>query len=222
MGLNSGVHRTDTPPRREMEILESIISISALLAVFVAAVTFIYGINAWKREYVVKHRMELSRSVLVKFYEAEDAIKGIRSPFSYGDEGKTRKSEKNETEEESKILDRAYVTYERYLKKEELFSQLRSFKYQFMATFDEEAGKPFEDLTFILNRILEASETLATYRLEDKHYRGMSEDEREKHTEGKREQRGVIWYSGEDDEIVSQVSAIVKKVEEINQKASTT
>ena len=204
-----------------MEIIELITSIIALLAVVVAAVTFIYGIDAWKREYVGKHRMELSRSVLVMFYEAEDAIKFIRNPFSSGDEGKTRKRGKKETTKESKILDRAYVTYERYLKKEELFSQLRSFKYQFMATFDEEAGKLFEDLIFILNRILQASEIIAMYYFEDEHYREMTEDERKKHMEGMREQHDKIWYSGkDDDEIVPQVRAIVKKVEEINQKAS--
>ncbi|TDI82488.1 MAG: hypothetical protein E2O80_02055, partial [Betaproteobacteria bacterium] len=78
------------------------------ISVLIAALTFIAGVSAWKREFVGKRRIELAETVLALFYEAEDAIKQIRSPFSFDGEGSTRKHADNELEAESRILDQAY------------------------------------------------------------------------------------------------------------------
>lgn len=56
----------------------------------VTAVSVAWGISAWRREYVGKRRIELAESVLALFYEAEEAVKAIRSPFAYSGEGKSR------------------------------------------------------------------------------------------------------------------------------------
>ena len=47
------------------------------VAVLIAALTFIAGVSAWRREFVGKRRIELAESVLAMFYEAEDVIKQI-------------------------------------------------------------------------------------------------------------------------------------------------
>ncbi len=54
------------------------------VAVIVASVVAIFGINAWKREYVGKRRMELAEEVLAMFYEVRDVMHDIRAPFSFG------------------------------------------------------------------------------------------------------------------------------------------
>ena len=95
-----------------MTISEIITSIS----VMIAAIAFVSGINAWKREFVGKRRIELAETVLAMFYEAQDAIREIRSPFGTTNEGNTRKRSDNELEEDAIILDRAYVVFERYKK----------------------------------------------------------------------------------------------------------
>jgi hypothetical protein len=53
----------------------------------IAALSFLYGVFAWKREFVGKRRIELAEDVLAKFYEAAEAIRAIRSPFGWGEEG---------------------------------------------------------------------------------------------------------------------------------------
>ena len=104
----------------------SITDLLTAISVAIAAIAFVLGINAWKREFVGKRRIELAENVLALFYEAQDIIRGMRNPFSFGDEGSTRKRSELESEEESTILDSAYVVFERYQKKEKLFAELQS------------------------------------------------------------------------------------------------
>ena len=94
----------------------TIADIITAVSVAIAALAFAVGINAWRREFVRKRRIELAEDILARFYEAQDAIREIRNPFSYGREGTTRKRSEHETPEESKLLDQAYVVFERYQK----------------------------------------------------------------------------------------------------------
>src|SRR4051812_43919722 len=87
-----------------------------------------------RREYT-KRRVELAEEVLALCYEAEDAIRSIRSPGVWAGEGGTRRRSSNERSEESEMLDRAYIVIERYNKYEATFKNLRAKKYTFMAAF---------------------------------------------------------------------------------------
>ena len=49
----------------------------ASISVIIAALSLVFGVYAWKREYVGKRRIELAQSVLAMFYEADDAIMAI-------------------------------------------------------------------------------------------------------------------------------------------------
>ena len=129
----------------------TIADIITAISVATAAIAFVVGVNAWKREFIGKRRIELAETVLALFYEAQDAIREIRNPFSLGGEGKTRKRSDNEREEVSALLDQAYVVFERYQKREKLFAELRSMKYRVMATFGSNAGDPFDELNINLN-----------------------------------------------------------------------
>ncbi|ATC62783.1 hypothetical protein CMV30_01705 [Nibricoccus aquaticus] len=124
------------------EIADIIQSVSIILT----CITIVLGIDAWRREFIGKRKIELAEDVLTRFYEARDAIERIRSPFSYSSEGAQRKRRDGETKEESEILDSAHVVFVRYEKEQQLFNGIHALRYQVMARIGIEASKPFEEL----------------------------------------------------------------------------
>lgn len=186
----------------------------------VTAGSVVWGISAWRREYVGKRRIELAETVLALFYEAEDVIKAIRSPFAYGGEGKSRKRSKNETEEQSEILDNAYVAIERYQSREKLFAELMSLKYRTMVTFSTQSREPFDELNGAIKQILFAARKLGTYYWprQGKHFR--NEQEEEKFLKRLEEFENMFWEPGEeDDKIGPVVHQAVEKIEAITKEA---
>lgn len=193
----------------------NITDVITAVSVAIAALAFMAGINAWRREFVGKRRIELAENVLALFYEAQDAIREIRSPFSDIGEGSSRKHSGPETEEETKILDQAYIVFERHQKREKLFAELRSVKYRVMATFGSEAGEPFEELNSILNEIF-----VAAYILGARYWRRQVHGEMSKEESKQMEKlEEVFWSSGqENDQVASRVQKAVEKIETIAKK----
>lgn len=68
-----------------MAIADILQSISMILACWAV----IAGIDAWRREFVGKRRIELAEETLEAFYALRDAIAFIRNPFSSTQEGST-------------------------------------------------------------------------------------------------------------------------------------
>ncbi len=66
-----------------MQLADFLQSVSIILA----CLTIILGVDAWRREFIGKRKIELAEDVLTRFYEARDAIARIRSPFSTSREG---------------------------------------------------------------------------------------------------------------------------------------
>ncbi len=189
------------------------------VSVAIAALAFVIGVNAWRREFVGKRRIELAEDVLALFYEAQDAIREIRNPFSDGREGKTRKRSEHEMEEESQLLDQAYVVFERYQKREKLFAELRSLKYRVMATFGSNAGESFDELYGIINEIFTAANILGTYYWQRQGRVRMSEEEFKKHLEQMHKYEAIFWFKGEEnDEVTPRVQKTVEKIEAIARK----
>ncbi len=52
----------------------NIADVITAVSVAIAALAFVVGVNAWRREFVGKRRIELAENVLALFYEAQDAI----------------------------------------------------------------------------------------------------------------------------------------------------
>src|SRR6266540_1170536 len=144
-----------------MEQLQSWAHFFQSASVIVAALVAIFGIDAWRREYVGKRRMELAEEVLALFYQARDVIRSIRNPVGYSGEGETRKRGPNESREMKEALDRAYVLHERYNKHVDLFSRLHALRYRFMAQVGKEKSRPFDDLDRILGELFLAARRLA-------------------------------------------------------------
>lgn len=190
------------------------------ISVAIAALSFVAGVSAWKREFVGKRRIELAESVLSLFYEAEDAIREIRSPFAGVGEGKTRQHGENETEEVSELLDQAYVVFERYQKREQLFAQLRATRYRFMAAFGADTSKPFTELDGAIREILLAARMLGTHYWQRQGRVAMSEGEFKRHLEEMHRHEAVFWSIG-DDQMAERVHTTVGEVEAITSRTVT-
>ena len=195
-----------------MNIANAITSVS----VAIAALSFVSGVAAWKREFIGKRQIELAESVLAMFYEVEDAIREIRNPISYGCEGKTRKRAENEVQAESQLLDQAYVVFERYQKRKKLFAELRSIKYRFMAAFGIQAGEPFTELDRILGKIFSSARMLGTHYWQRQGRVTMSEEAFQKHLDEMYKHEAVFWWTGdEEDRIDSRMRNVINQVEKV-------
>jgi len=198
-----------------MTVTDAITAISALAA----ASTFLWGVNAWRREFIGRRRIELVENVLASFYEVEDAIREIRNPFSFIGEGKSRKRSEQERSELSELFDRAYIVFERYEKRKRLFAELRSMKYRVMVAFGHDEGKPFEELAGVLNDIFRSAQMLGREYWPKQGKTAMNDEQLKKYIDEMEKHEAVFWYFGEDqDTIGPRVRAIVNKVESLARK----
>jgi len=182
------------------------------ISVFIASCVVIYGINAWRREFRGKRQIELAENVLALFYEARDVIRAIRSPLGFGGEGSTRKPRGNETPEVKKARDDAYVMFERYQKRQELFSKIYSMRYRFMVQIGCEAAKPFEDLRGIVNELFGAARRLARLWTTDI----SSLKSEEQHFEKQQKYELIFWESDDEhDPINPRLDKVVSDMESI-------
>lgn len=177
------------------------------LAIVIASVVAICGIRAWRKEFQGKRNIELAEEVLALFYEARDAIRSIRSSLGYQGEGATRKPQEGETRQQKQARDHAYVVYERYEKRQEVFNKLHSKRYQFMARFGIEKAKPFEDIRHLVIEIQVSANRLADiWSIENR-----SEDTEER----RKEHESVIWDGSADDPIAPRLKNVISDIEEI-------
>ena len=192
------------------DIISSVIYAGA--TIFAACVA-IYGVNSWKREFRGKRQIELAEDVLGVFYEAKDAISAIRSPFSYGGEGSTRKPVEGEPEQEKKVRNTAYTVWERYDKHQGVFNKLHSMRYRFMAQIGKEEAEPFEQMRKIVNRILTAAGSLSGLWVERGRLPYKSEENKELSKEVRRLE-AIFWWQGSKDDIDKEVAEIIARIEE--------
>lgn len=132
-------------------------SLCSAVSVIVAACVAVWGINAWRREFNYKRKAELAEEALGALHAVTDAIAYIRSLRRAG-EGSTRKIAENETPKETELLNQAYIVYERYRNKEDVFLRFRTVKYRFMASFGKETENIFNVVEHILKKIFIASD----------------------------------------------------------------
>ena len=97
------------------------------------------------------------KNCLVAFYKLRDIVLSIRGPFSYGDEGATRKRREHESEPEATARDSFYVPIARMQKQTEFLSDLISKKYRAQAVFKRDIQRAFVLANEVLNTIQIAS-----------------------------------------------------------------
>ncbi|TXK77204.1 hypothetical protein [Mesonia sp. K4-1] len=186
------------------------------ISIIIASGVAIYGINSWRRETKWKRKYELAEEALSLFYEVQDAITTIRSPFGNVNEGKTRERNENERAEDTKILDRAYVVIERFEKNKEPFFKLRALKYRFKTIFGKESENYFNDLVKLTNRILTVSGFLGRY-WKDQGKWNYTDEQEKKNLERIEEYESIIWEGWGDrkDEIKEELERIIEGIESV-------
>ncbi|MBC8273975.1 MAG: hypothetical protein H8E40_03270 [Chloroflexi bacterium] len=183
-------------------------------SLIIAAWTVIVGINAWRREYVGKRNVEFAEEVLVLFYEARDAIRFMRNPGGYVGEGSTRKAGPNESPEEKDIRDKAYVVFERYNERKELFNKLYSMRYHYIARFGNTATNPFDDLQKLVNEIFISARMLTHYWMDQGHRKWKNDAEFRRHLAEMHKYEAVFWEMTPDrDQITPKVDAVISEIE---------
>jgi len=186
------------------------------ISVIIGALALISGIMAWKREYIGKRKIELAEDTLMLFYQARDAIREIRNPFGRIGEGSSRQKGDNETDSETELLNRAYVVYERYQKKEKIFNKLQSTRYRFMARFGKKNEAPFIELNNILNDIFLSAQMLGTHYWQRQGRVKMEGEEFKKHLDEMHEHEATFWFQGEKrDKKGPRVEKVIEQIEDI-------
>jgi hypothetical protein len=186
------------------------------VSVILACLTIILGVDAWRREFIGKRKIELAEDVLTRFYEAGDAIARIRSPFSTSGEGSERKKSPNEGPAASELLDRAYVVFARYEKEQELFNRLHALRYQVMARISLSAAQPFDHLRGTLNEIFASAHSLGTYYWPRQGRITMAEEEFQMHLDEMHRHEGVFWAGfGTSDPTAERVEKAISDIESV-------
>lgn len=192
-----------------------------VVSVVIAAASFVYGVSAWRREFLGKRQIELAEDVLSLAYEIEEVIRYIRSPFSNISEGHTRQRQDYESEEETELLNRAYVVFERYSSHEEKFAKFRSMKFRFKATFGRTSAEPFEEIDKVIKEIFASAHILGSHYWPRQGRVQMQQDEFQKHLDEMHHHEAVYWYQGDErDEIGPRVSNAIQRIEEEVQRAN--
>lgn len=139
---------------------------------------------------------------MVLFYEADEKLKIIRNPASFGNEGDTRKKKENETPDQTQSLNQQYVIYERWEREKDAFMKLQSLKFRFRAIFGQEFSQPFVVVQRILNEILYANYALHNRYWKDQGRLEVESPQFKAHLEQMHEHESKIWDSMDDSDVI--------------------
>ena len=184
-----------------LEILQS-------LGIIIASGVAIWGINSWRREAKWKRKYELAEEVLTNVYEAHQAIRRIRNIIGFGNEGITRIKTENETPEQTRIYNQAYVARERYERNKEPLEKLHALKFRFAALYGTAYEKHFDTFPEVVNKIFFASDEIARVQL------GEYDDDRPLIREIMIKSRRILYATfKEEDEIENDLKMAINGIE---------
>ncbi|MDC5842434.1 hypothetical protein OPW33_24210 [Vibrio europaeus] len=191
-------------------MLEVVTLLGKMIAIISACWAIVSGVGAWKREFIGKRRIELAEEVLATFFEIKDAIAFIRSPFTSIGEGETRVVGKREKPEETELLNRGHIVFERYEKKREVFVRFETLKYKFMAAYGAESEEIFKDTSKTVNSIFNSARQLATRYWQRQGNVKMSESEFEKHLKKMEQHEDIFWDTWEEDDVIRKQLQVIQ------------
>jgi len=189
-----------------VEICTNIIISTA--AIITASVAF-SGINAWKKQFREKRKIQLAEDVLTQFYQVQDAIIAIRSTFG----GSPRETKESETPEEKKARD-ILARCDYY---QEPFNKLYSLRFPFKAVFGEDTVEPFNEIMKIKKKIICNAHMFEG--LPAQKNRAYDTKEQQKLIEEEKEYRKII--SSPDprkDELAEEVKQAINEIEKVCKK----
>ena len=173
---------------------------SAEIALAERKVSLDRAFEGWRR------RAEFAEEVLADFYEARDVINSVRSPATFEGEGGTRKKYDWETDADTNTLNMYFATIERLQKRADLFSQLYSRRYRFIAYFGQKSSKPYDDIHKIyVDILISATMLLQTHQERTLGTLPQSREGWQK----------VIWDHGDGDSIRLRLEHVMEAIEVI-------
>lgn len=153
-----------------------------------------------------KRRQDLAEELIAGFYEINDIMRSVRSALGYEGEGSTRQKGENETPEDTKRLNKAFVVTERFNRHREQFAKIMSREYRAVAWFGADINRPFSMAREALNEVFIASEMLA----ETERYPATTQEDRDMRLEWRR----TIWATNTDkDKIAAKLREALQLVE---------
>jgi hypothetical protein len=183
-----------------------LLELTSHLSVLVASCAAVWGMTGWRREFRGKREIELAEDVLCLVYRAEWAIEAVRFPAWDQREGQAREIPADETPEEKEARDRANVVFKRIRDNSDTFAELHTLRFRFMASFDRDKAKPFDELRGIVNEIWVAAEELAQLWERELTGHAVNEDDVTFF-------RKIIWSHGREDEIKGRLQEAVQCIE---------
>lgn len=191
-------------------------TIAQAISIIAACWAIVSGVDAWKREFIGKRKIELAEETLATYFEIKDAIAFIRSPFSNNTEASTRQRAPDETDAERELLDRGYIVFERYEKKKEIFIRFNTLKYKFMAVFGPQTEEIFTSTNQVINSIFASANMLATHYWQRQGRVQMETDEFQRHLDEMQRHEGIFWDRyNEHDEIRDKLKTIQNDLETV-------
>lgn len=187
-------------------------------SVLIAAVSFVWGVRAWRSAFLGQKRIELAEEVHELFLTCIDHISAIRSPISYSEEGKTRLRNGTETPGLEKLLDQAYVPMERIQERLGDFNKLKSKANRFDLFFGPEASKPITMLYSVVRKIQWASNDLA-YIWPNQGQEHVSQEAFQKHLAEMHAAQAVIWGGHAGDPLEPEIKEAVERMTETCKQA---
>jgi hypothetical protein len=183
-------------------------------AVIAAAWVGFLGINAWRKEFLGRRKIELAEEGLALFYQAKSVIEFMRSPAGYAGEGSTRKRESKETPEQQKTRDDAYVIYERYNMHAAVFGRIFTLRYRFIAQFGKDADAPFAGLKSVCDELFVAARGWSRLSEVDEGA-FTNRDSMEEHRSSIEKKERIMWGVTDSDPIQARLDTIIRQIEGI-------
>ncbi len=184
------------------------------LAVLVTVYFAFRGINAWRKEFLGRRRIELAEEGLALFYQAKSVIEFMRSPAGYAGEGSTRKRESKETPKQQQIRDDAYVIYERYNMHAAVFGRIFTLRYRFIAQFGKDADAPFAGLKSVCDELFVAARGWSRLSEVDEGA-FTNRDSMEEHRSSIEKKERIMWGVTDSDPIQARLDTILRQIEGI-------
>ncbi|CAA6603763.1 conserved hypothetical protein [Rhodospirillaceae bacterium LM-1] len=156
-----------------------------------------------------KKRQDLAEEVLSGFYEVRDVMMSIRSPGGYEGEGKTRKRDPLESENEAQRKDAYFAILERLEARHEVIAKLRSRKYRMAAWFGGDAIKPFQMLHEAIVNVTVSAQMLV---------RTAGDGSRQINPSSHQKWEAAIWWGAPDpDPVATKIDEAIVGIENICQ-----
>lgn len=186
----------------------------------VAAGLAVWGLRAWRRDFIGKRRIELAEDALRLFYQARDAITAMRAPTAFGSEMADVVRGENESSAKFHWRQTVAPLFGRYNERTEMFAQLAALRYRFMARFGEKSAEPFVEIQTIVHRLFVSAHMLVQTADADDSPMPMDDAgdvlalARERRRQERRKWEDDIWgVGGDDDKVAKDVDAIVARIE---------